>query len=357
MSFLPKRVLVLCIDRDDDVGRATGVSTPVVGREQFLNVALSFAMRKPEDSDVNAMFAALQLHDSLLNDGIKCQLALVSGSEEGGVKADAKMASELDDVLRRSDVEAAIFVSDGAADEQALPLIQSRVPIFSIKRVFVQQSKGVEETYVVLSRYLRKIFEEPQYSKVFLGVPGAFIFGIAVLQLLNLLEYAWAAMLAGLGMLLVVKGFRVDELVRRMWAESPIIFTTSIIATLICGVSIARGASAALMTSNGTQPMLAEFLRNSIDLFIAGLGVLIGGRFVVKYIQEHPKMWHEIVMLIALVFIWQIIAQAIPIVENPAANLFPLLLTIGMSVVVLATLVAVFTLIEKKISWKSERKG
>ncbi|RLE49608.1 MAG: hypothetical protein DRJ31_04345 [Candidatus Methanomethylicota archaeon] len=356
MSFLPKKVLVLCIDRDNDIGRATGTPTPIIGRENFLNAALSFAMHKPEDSDVNAMFAALQLHDSLLNEGVKCQIALISGLSEGGVKADAKIASELDAVLSKSDVEAAIFVSDGAADEQVLPLIQSRIPIFSIKRVFVQQSKSVEETYVVLSRYLKKIVEEPQYSKIFLGVPGAFILVIAILQLLNLLEYATAALLIGIGFLLAVKGFRLDELVKKIWAESPIRFATSVIAALICGIAIAKGAVAAIPLTENPHMFIATFTRGMVDLFIAGLGVFIGGRFVVRYLQESPKMWHDIVMLIALVFIWQIVAQAIPLIENPAVNPYPLLITVSIAVVVLAALVVIFTLIEK-VLWKAEKKS
>jgi len=33
------KLLVICIDRDDDLGRKTGIPTPVVGRDAFIDSA------------------------------------------------------------------------------------------------------------------------------------------------------------------------------------------------------------------------------------------------------------------------------------------------------------------------------
>ena len=38
-----KRILVLCVDRDGDLGAKAGVKTPVTGRDANLNAAVSLA--------------------------------------------------------------------------------------------------------------------------------------------------------------------------------------------------------------------------------------------------------------------------------------------------------------------------
>ena len=53
-----RRILVLYVDRDDDIGVKAKIKTPIIGREDNLKAALSFALSDPEDSDVNALFAA-----------------------------------------------------------------------------------------------------------------------------------------------------------------------------------------------------------------------------------------------------------------------------------------------------------
>ncbi|MEM0223784.1 MAG: DUF373 family protein, partial [Thermofilum sp.] len=54
------KLLVLCVDRDNDIGTTLGVQTPILGEEALTRVAIEFALRRPEDSDANAIFAALQ---------------------------------------------------------------------------------------------------------------------------------------------------------------------------------------------------------------------------------------------------------------------------------------------------------
>jgi len=45
-------LLVLCVDLDDDLGRKTGLQTPVIGRETIERAAVDLATADPEDSDV-----------------------------------------------------------------------------------------------------------------------------------------------------------------------------------------------------------------------------------------------------------------------------------------------------------------
>ena len=52
------KILVLCIDRDDDIGSKGGIETPIVGRDACINAGTRLALEDPEDADSNAIFAA-----------------------------------------------------------------------------------------------------------------------------------------------------------------------------------------------------------------------------------------------------------------------------------------------------------
>src|SRR5438132_1208262 len=52
------KTLVLCVDRDDDIGVKTGIRGPIVGREGNLAAATKLGLADPEDSDVNALLSA-----------------------------------------------------------------------------------------------------------------------------------------------------------------------------------------------------------------------------------------------------------------------------------------------------------
>ena len=93
-----KRILVLCVDRDGDLGAKAGVKTPVVGREANLNAAVSLALKDPEEPDANAMFEAVRIFDRLKDEAKPdevFEIASLSGSELGGISADRKVVELL----------------------------------------------------------------------------------------------------------------------------------------------------------------------------------------------------------------------------------------------------------------------
>ena len=53
------RILVICIDRDNDVGEKAGIITPVIGRDSCIEAAQRLALEDPEDADSNSIFAAI----------------------------------------------------------------------------------------------------------------------------------------------------------------------------------------------------------------------------------------------------------------------------------------------------------
>lgn len=345
MSQGSKKVLVLSVDKDDDIGRATGMATPLIGREKVLSVASLFATKTPEDSDTNSMFASINTYDSLIDQGFNSEVAAIAGSESGGFEADLKLASELEYVLNNFKADGVIFVSDGASDESVIPTIQAKVPVISVRRVFVQQQKSVEETYVLFSRYLKKL-ADPQFSKLALGVPGIIILATIALYFMNLISYVLISMGIIIGAVLLIKGFNIDSLLKSQWEESPIVLITAVISFIICAVSIYRGIGIALTEAplpDQAGLFFSIFLVNTIDLFIVGIAVYVAGILVVKYLQKSPKIWRQIVVLVALAFIRQLVVEIAPIINNPQVNLLPFLVTAGIGVFVCALLVIAFT--------------
>jgi putative membrane protein len=55
-----KKIFVVCVDRDNDLGRKTKIIGPVIGREKNLAAAEKLILNDPEESDANTMFAALK---------------------------------------------------------------------------------------------------------------------------------------------------------------------------------------------------------------------------------------------------------------------------------------------------------
>lgn len=147
--------LVVCVDRDDDLGRKAGVSGPVVGRAQAVDAATRLAIADPEDSDTNAIFAAVSLLDELRGAGEDCEVCVLTGSPKVGVLSDRRVADQFDQVLERVRATSAYLVSDGAEDEYLFPILASRVRIDGVRRVYVRQSASIESTYYTLVRALK----------------------------------------------------------------------------------------------------------------------------------------------------------------------------------------------------------
>ena len=183
-----ERLLVLCVDRDDDIGRKTGIKTPIIGKEENLKSALKLILADPEEADANAMFEAIRVYETLKKDKKshdQYEIATIAGSELGGITADRKLVSELGEILKKFPADSLILVTDGFSDEDIMPLVQTRVPVTSVRRVIVKHSESIEETAALFSRYWRMLFEDPRYSRIALGLPGILLISLGMLVLLQ----------------------------------------------------------------------------------------------------------------------------------------------------------------------------
>jgi putative membrane protein len=221
MSGQPERFLILCVDRDDDLGVKTKLQTPIVGRDAALAAAMKLMLADPEEADANTIYAAVKKHDELEAKGTACEVAIVCGDVSRGFEADRRVGREIENVVKGSQYTGIVLVSDGGEDEQVIPIIQSFRPIVSVQRVTVKHSQRVEETYQVLGRYLRMLVFDPHYSRWSLGVPGLIFILAGILIASGHVFEAGLATLLILGGAFFIRGFSVDRTVAELLHRGP----------------------------------------------------------------------------------------------------------------------------------------
>ena len=202
------RTLVLSVDRDDDIGWKAKIESPVVGRQECLKAASGLALADPEDSDVNAIFSAVKIYDELIAKGEEAVVAVISGNHLHMIEGDRKIAATLDEVIKETKPTSCILVSDGAEDEYVVPIIQSRIPVASIRRVIVNQMPNLEGTYYIL----KKLLDDPKISRVVFVPLGLAMLLYASAFILGYPGTATIVVIGVIGMYLLYKGFGLDEI-------------------------------------------------------------------------------------------------------------------------------------------------
>ena len=356
-SVKQRKLLILCADRDDDIERFINEKTPIIGREKVLESAIKFALVRPEDSDSNALFAAIQIYDKIsrIAGKDKCEVAVIAGTPEEGVEADMKMLSELDKVLEKFNAEGVIIVSDGPTDEQIASIIQSKIPIVSMKRVIVQQSRGVEESFVLVTRYLKMLVTEPKFRKYSLGIPGLFIILQALFYLLGYIEYFWTFFTLILGFILIAKGFALDEKLKILYTTSPLTFSATMVFAIILILGMSLGYHE-ILYQHIEDPLLfiVIFLSltlggaiRELDLLIIGLLFIVGGKILDETISGKEKDWKKYVIFTFILFLRPVLIEGINIILG-SGSLITFIYWLFLSFMI-STLVAGFFVIKQRV--------
>ena len=204
------RTLVLCVDRDDDIGYKGKVESPVLGRPACLRAAYALALADPEDSDLNAIFQAIKIFDELSAAGESVEIALVAGDHEHMLEGDRKIGTSIDDIVRETGVDNCIIVTDGAEDEFVIPIVQSRIPVSSIRRVIVSQMPNLEGTYYLLKKFMN----DPKVARLVLVPLGLLMLLWPIAYLLGQSELAPVIVVGAIGVYLLYRGLGVDDLFR-----------------------------------------------------------------------------------------------------------------------------------------------
>jgi len=346
-----KRVLVVCIDRDDDLGRNGGVETPVFGRDHCINAGTRLAIEDPEEADSNAIFGAVKIYEELVTKGYETEVAVITGASNRGIEADEKISSELIQVLSKFKAEGVVIVSDGEDDETVIPLIQAMVPVISIQRIIIRHSRSVEYSYAVFGKYVKMLIYDPRYSKFFLGVPGALLISSGFATIFGFTTEALAIVLSVLGVAFIIRAFDIDKSISSLNRTTPSTFirifsTFAGIMIILVGISngisnipddaIANGASISEIITN--REVVGSFVNGAITLIWIGLGTIFVGILLSNWFKGSIRIFSDIIILVILATIY-IPAIQFTSVLTEKTNPFNLIssLLIGLAVTLVAT--------------------
>ncbi len=316
-----KRILVLAVDRDDDIGKV-GVKTPIVGDDAILEAARVFGIRYPEDPDLNVMFAAVETAEKLRREGVEAITALVAGDPLDPVKADLRIRKQVEELVHEYRVDGIVLVADGREDEEVIPAISGVAPVVSVRRVIVEQARGIEDMYILLGRYIKKAIVEPRFARVFLGYPGIILAGFAILALLGLLRYAFTMLVLVAGVLMMIRGFGLEERILEVWSKNQIM----VLATLVAVVSIAAAGGIAYYTieSAAGQPVhyvIAEVLASITPLLGLASISIIAARIASKLVSGKLLIINELadlaLAMIIVIMAYQLSATLHSLSPNP----------------------------------------
>jgi len=334
------RLLVICVDRDNDLGEKTGIETPVVGRDACIMAAQRLALEDPEDADSNSIFYAIKTYEDLLSKGYQTEIIAVTGVEDRGVQADEKIAREIRQVLEKFSANGAVIVSDGEDDESVIPVIQNVLPVVSVQRVVMKVSRSVEYSYAVFGKYLKMIAYDSKYSKFFLGVPGILLLIGGIGTIFGYTAEIFAFLISILGAAFLIRAFDIDKAWARLTKPTPAGFIR--IFTLVTGIilmisSVIAGlvfleprinSDMQLIDAITNKIIIGEFIANVLPILWMGLGAIFGGILLSNWLGGSLKKISDVLRLIVLATIYPTVAQFTNILINDesAFSLVPPLL-------------------------------
>jgi putative membrane protein len=304
------KVLVLCVDRDDDLGKKAKIKGPIIGREKNIEAAKALIMADPAEADANAIFEAVKIFDELKREAV--EIATLTGHPSRGYKSDKAVSVQLDAVLKKTkEVDGIYLVTDGRDDDEIIPILQSRKKIISKKTLIIKQAKELEKSYYVL----KEVLKDPHFARLIFGLPGLVLLTVAFLQ-----ELGFQIIVLLIGFYLIMKGFGVEEPILngiRGFRETTSIdrasfplYMGSLLIFLLAFWSGIDGVS----NSQAAEPMkiAAVFMNGFITLFTMGLVFFLIGRMGdMHYLGEPLKVRKYAMTIITSLAILLVITGAI----------------------------------------------
>jgi len=363
-----EHILVLCVDRDDDIGKKTGIQTPIFGREENLQAATSLLLKDPEEADGNAMFEAIRVYDRLCTGSSleerNHEIVTIAGSELRGMEADRKLTTELTHVLKTFPATGVILVTDGFADEEIRPLIQSRVPVVSVRRVVVRHSESIEETVAVFSRYLKLLTQTPRYARVVIGLPGILFIILAILYLTEMLKYAWIAFFMVVGFYLFIKGFGLDEPMKRFYFRFKSISLPPL-PVQIAGFGLGAGllliligfyqgayvASSSVSIWDAPATFLGLFIEEAVTLSVVGVCTIFVARLIRWILERDRRLWQTMVIIVVSAWSWFILTETAKILVDPTYTYNALVVNIIIGIIITVSTTISATILHKRYQY------
>ena len=344
-----KKLLVICVDRDNDVGEKTGITTPIVGRNACIDAAQRLALEDPEDADSNAIFYAVKTFEDLVSKGYQAEIITVAGVENKGVQADEKIASEIRKVIDKFSPSGAVIVSDGEDDESVIPVIQNILPVVSVQRVVMKVSRSVEYSYAVFGKYLKMIAYDSKYSKFFLGVPGLLLLIGGIATVFGYTTEIFAVLVSILGGAFLIRAFDIDRAWTSWTKPTPaglIRSFTMIAGGIIILTSIPSGISSinieiipADISPIGiitNQILIGQFVAGALPFWWIGVGSIFGGILLSNWLKGSLRAITDVLRIVVLVSLYPTIYQFTNILinaESPFTLIPPLLAGLAVTLI------------------------
>ncbi len=304
---MQRKVFVVCVDRDNDIGRKVKITGPIIGRERNLEAGQKLILEDPTESDANTIFAAIKKMDEAKKEFKNVEIVTLTGKGKTGLQSDKEINKQLDILQKNHIIDGWILVTDGAEDAQVTPLLQSRAKIISTEQVIIKQAQAVESTFYTIKEALK----DPGIARLFLGVPG-----ILLLVFFALGEYSVQAIALILGAYLLLKGFGIEDRIINLFT----MITTSISEQR---VSVVMYVAAILSPIFGLwlaylQLISSDFIDISIDLisalriiypFLALMGILLllGRAIDSLYTKKAYKLGKYLLQGVSIVAVWAIL--------------------------------------------------
>ena len=354
------KLLVICVDRDNDVGEKAGIATPVIGRDKCIEAAQRLALEDPEDADSNSIFSAIKTYEDLISKRYEVEVVTVAGVKDRGVQADEKILRETRQVLEKFSANGAVIVSDGEDDESVIPVIQNVLPVVSVQRVVMKVSRSVEYSYAVFGKYLKMIAYDSKYSKFFLGVPGILLLIGGIATVFDYTAEIFALLVSILGGAFLIRAFDIDKAWSRWSKPTPMGFIrmfTMVAGILLILSSVPAGintvdpnlaeAETELIVKITDQIIIGQFVAGAIPILWIGMGAIFTGTLLSNWIGGVPRQISDILRIVVLGALYPTISQFtnIMIYDESSFTLIPPLLG-GLAV----------TLISATILFKKYRK-
>ena len=333
---LSSRLLVICVDRDNDVGDKGGVNTPVIGRNACIEAAQKLALQDPEDADANSIFYSIKTYEDLISKGYKAEVIIVAGVSDRGVQADEKIIREVKSVLSGFEANGAVIVSDGEDDESVIPIIQNVVPIVSVQRCVMRVSRSVEYSYAVFGKYLKMIVYDSKYSKFFLGLPGILLLIGGIGTIFGYTQEIFAVLVSILGGAFLIRAFDVD----RAWSNWAKPTPAGLIRmfTVITGITIALASLLSGFSAIHTNILdpevlgsgfpniiadkvtLGQFIAGALPFLWMGIGAIFAGILISNWLKGSMRHITDILRMIVLVALYPTVYQFTNLLVNDESS-------------------------------------
>lgn len=335
------RLLVICVDRDNDIGDKANIETPAVGRDACIEAAQRLALEDPEDADSNSIFAAIKMYEDLVSRGYKAEVVSVAGSADRGVAADEKIIREVQYVMEKFPATGAIIVSDGEDDESVIPIIQGVVPVVSVKRVVMRVSRTVEYSYAVFGKYLKMIAYDPKYSKFFLGLPGILLLVGGIGSVFGYTTEIFAVLVSVFGVALLMRAFDIDKALNKWTKPTPsgfiglfmlvggiILMLSSIPAGLAALDPTVFNSEMDIISAITNKVILGQFLAGAMPILWVGIGTIFAGTLLGNVVGGSGAHTKDILRLVVLASLYPVAYQFTNIVihDTTSFTLIPPLL-------------------------------